>query len=228
MVNFVGVASAALQLGLESLIVKPKRGIFTNLGPYEPILIPHATIEEHHTDNLEITEHPIQLGSNISDHAFMHPSEITIKMGFSNSPSNSGMINAALGAAAASFPVVNAIGNIAEIGANVQSAITGANPDQVNAIYASLLALQSNRVLVSIFSGRRVYHNMLIRALNVLNDNKSENALFVTVDCRQVIIVNTQSVQLQRANQASKVTVPMSQEGGKSIQTYPNYNAIPL
>lgn len=228
MANFVGFASAALQLGLESLIVKPKRGIYTNLGPFQPIIVPHATIEEHHTDELEITEHSIQLGSNISDHAFMRPSEITIKMGFSNSPSNSGLINAAISAAAASFPIVNAIANIAEIGANVQSALTGANPNQVDAIYANLLALQSSRTLVSIFSGRRSYHNMLLKGLSVLNDSKSENALFISVDCRQVIIVNTESVLLQRANQASKVTVPMSQEGGKSVQTFPNYNPIPL
>lgn len=48
-------------------------------------IMPDVTIEEHHSDRLIITEHPVETGAAISDHAFRSPSEVVMKIGFSNS-----------------------------------------------------------------------------------------------------------------------------------------------
>ena len=42
-----------------------------------------VTIAEHHTDDLTITQHPVERGAAISDHAFKMPSQLTVDIGFS-------------------------------------------------------------------------------------------------------------------------------------------------
>lgn len=44
-----------------------------------------VTIEEKHKDEVNITEHPVEVGSAISDHAYMSPPEVAIKIGWSES-----------------------------------------------------------------------------------------------------------------------------------------------
>ena len=96
-----------------------------------------VVVEEQHEDTLEITEHPVEHGANISDHAFMKPASVTIRAGVSD----------------------------------------GSEP-------------------FDIITGKRKYRNMLIETLSVLTDADSENALVVTADCREVIIVKTQTVSV--------------------------------
>ena len=43
-----------------------------------------VVVEEQHEDTLEITEHPVEHGANISDHAFMKPASVTIRAGVSD------------------------------------------------------------------------------------------------------------------------------------------------
>jgi hypothetical protein len=50
-------------------------------------LYPDVVIEESHEDSLEITEHPVEQGAAISDHAFLKPRTLTIRGGASDSTS---------------------------------------------------------------------------------------------------------------------------------------------
>jgi hypothetical protein len=43
---------------------------------------PKVWIEEQHRDQLAITEHPVEQGTTISDHAFRRPAECTIRVGW--------------------------------------------------------------------------------------------------------------------------------------------------
>lgn len=43
-----------------------------------------VTVEENHTDELEITEHPVEQGAAVVDHAYVKPSTVTIKAGVSD------------------------------------------------------------------------------------------------------------------------------------------------
>ena len=56
---------------------KAKRAI----GP----IIANITIEEKHHDEVTITEHPVEMGANIADHAFKRPNEVTIRVAWSSS-----------------------------------------------------------------------------------------------------------------------------------------------
>lgn len=71
------VATVALNVIEDFVILKPAR----NIGG----IIPDVTIEENHSDRLEITHHPVELGANISDHAYMQPFEVTLRYAWSDS-----------------------------------------------------------------------------------------------------------------------------------------------
>lgn len=49
-----------------------------------------VTLEEVHDDQLVITNHPVEQGASITDHAFKNPARLLVTIGFSNSSPNSG------------------------------------------------------------------------------------------------------------------------------------------
>lgn len=62
--------------------------------PPQPIFIPmhliggiHAqvTIEEEHYDELVVTQHPVEQGAAITDHAFKNPAKLLVRAGWSRS-----------------------------------------------------------------------------------------------------------------------------------------------
>lgn len=52
-----------------------------NIGPF----VCDITISERHRDEMVITQHPVEIGSVISDHAYKKPIRVLITVGFSNS-----------------------------------------------------------------------------------------------------------------------------------------------
>ena len=73
---------------------------------------------------------------------------------------------------------------------------SGGDPNYVNDVYRQFLALQESRELIFILTGKRLYENMLIERLAVTTDEKTENALFLTVEMREIILVTTQTVSV--------------------------------
>lgn len=51
-------------------------------------IIPQVIIEEQHTDDLMITEHPVENSADITDHAVKQPSHVIMRCGWSQSGSN--------------------------------------------------------------------------------------------------------------------------------------------
>jgi hypothetical protein len=51
-------------------------------GPPMPFPIPAVWIEEQHHDVTVITEHPVENGAPITDHAFARPGEVVIRLGW--------------------------------------------------------------------------------------------------------------------------------------------------
>lgn len=201
----LGLASAALQLGLQSIIVKPVRGLYLIQKPDGkplPDIIAQAVVEERHADQLEITDHPIEVGSTIVDHAFKRPAEIILHMGWSNSPSaGASLINSAIGAASAVSPLARKAAGVYNFVTGIQSALNGANSSQIKDIYDQLLELQETRAIFAVYTGKRSYTNMICKTLMVDTDFKTENSLIVNMVCQEVFLVNTRTVQLPKATQ---------------------------
>lgn len=222
--TILGVASAGGQIALQLLSSKPKRGFDDGSGT---LLIPDATIEEVHTDDLEITEHPVEQGAAISDHAFKRPAEVVITAGWSDSPNNSGIANTLIGAAANANSAVQAVIGAAELVGgvlNVLNGSTGVSPS-VQA-YNTLLGYQQNRLLFTIYTGKRTYQNMVVKSLVTTTDQKTENAAIIRITCRQILMAVTQTVTVPDSSvmanpQKNGSTVNM---GIQSLLPSPTYN----
>jgi hypothetical protein len=75
-INIVGDATVPY-----ALIGSPQRAIGT--------LIPEIVTREIHTDETVITEHPVETGAPISDHAYIKPAKLEMQCRFSNSTAQS-------------------------------------------------------------------------------------------------------------------------------------------
>jgi uncharacterized membrane protein len=202
----LGIITAAVQLGIEAIRVTPTR----SMGGFTAQVV----LREVHTDELEITDQPVEQGARITDHAYKRPQEVCIECGWSNSPQNIGLMSGLIGAA------TGTIGGIASI-------LTGNSLDQIRDIYAKLVALQDSREPFDVQTGKREYKNMLIKSLVTTTDKETENSLFVTAILREVIIVKTQvlTIGADQEDQAEpEDTMPPVDEGEKQPNSALNYN----
>lgn len=131
-------------------------------------LVADVTVEEVHVDETEITQHPVEQGAAITDHAFDRPQRVTITAGWSNSSTQS-----------------------------------GGDPNYVQEIYQTFLAIKSARIPFVIITGKRLYSNMLIERITERTNQQWENAMELVIECREVILVNTQTVTVPQNSQLS-------------------------
>ncbi|WCM21356.1 hypothetical protein NDK50_07885 [Paraburkholderia bryophila] len=226
--NVVAVGQVALQY----LSRNRKRGFDDGSGTF---IIPDATIEEVHTDDMEITDHPVEQGATISDHAFKRHAEVIVTAGWSDSPNNSGLSTQLVGFAANSNSAVRAVIGAAEFAASAVGTIanivngTGAGSPS-SAAYAELVSMQSNRTLFTIYTGKRMYQNMLIKSLATTTDQKTENSAVIRISFRQILMAQTQTVTVPDSSvmdnpQQNGATV---NNGTQSLLPSPTYNANAL
>lgn len=208
----VGAVAAAAQLGISSALFRPHRAI----GDF----VAQVTVEETHTDDLEITDHPVELGASITDHAYKLPSSVVIKCGWSNSPTQT-LSKALLS------PVTGTI-------EGVKSLLNGNTESQVRAIYQKLLQAQADRVLLDVYTGKRFYKDMLIKSLHEQTTADTENSMIVTITLRQLIIVSTRTLSLASSSIATESSnlknpqanaVPVN-SGFKQVQPAPPYTGL--
>lgn len=132
------------------------------------LIIPSVVISEKHSDTLEITEHPVETGAPVSDHAYKRPSEVVMEVGFSG------------GGSLLDFIDTSSLG-----------LTLGLSPRET---YQQILDLQASRIPFDVVTGKRLYSNMLIRAIEVTTDRTSENVLMAVLTLREVIITQTQQI----------------------------------
>lgn len=158
------------------------------------IIIPDVVISEKHSDRLEITEHPVEVGAAVSDHAYKRPSEVVMQVGFAGG------------------------GSLLDFASNLTAtSLLGISPREV---YEQLLKLQSDRMPFDVVTGKRLYSNMLLQNLEVTTDRFTENVLSATLTLREIIITSTQSIQVaDKSNMKAGVsTSAVSNTGSKTPQ----------
>lgn len=194
----LGIVSAGATFGLQLLTFKPKRGFIPTSGTNTDPIVAQAVVEEDHDDEVDITEHPVEQGTVIADHAFVRPANLMITCGWSNSPNNVSSVFAAAGLATAGFAAAQsraAQAVIAAVGLGVGIAnLLGGGVSPVNQAYATLLDALRSRTLFDIYTAKRVYRNMLIKGLATNTDRKTENAMIIRVRCKQLLLAQTQTV----------------------------------
>lgn len=119
-----------------------------------------AVIREEHTSTLNITEHPVQSGANITDHAYIEPARLVMEIGMSD--------------------VMDAL---------YPGQFEDAYTKSVSA-YRTLLELQKSRMPLTVLTRLYLYQNMLIESLSAPDDYKTLYGLRCTVTLREIMVVD--------------------------------------
>ena len=175
----IGLASIALLLFGKS----------RNIGG----VIPNVVIQEVHDDAVTVTQHPVEYGAAISDHAYREPSQVMMTVGWTP---GSLLVNGVLS------------GSIFK---GLQS---------LDDVYQSLLGIQRLREPFDLITGKRAYTDMMITALSVTTDKDTENALIVTVTMTEVLRARTMVIpaEPEKQTEPSKTSTPAN-AGVKQPQT---------
>lgn len=215
-----GIIIPSAVIGLGSILMRPVRGFYLKDQFY---IAAQITIEETLSDTLVITDHPVEQGAVISDHAYKRPSEVKIQLAWSDSPPP--MIQPSLGGflagiGTATSSTIGAIFGAASTVWAVHSMLNGQGPLGSRDAYMKLIQIQQQRIPFNILTGKREYKNMLFQNIILQNDSKYENAALITVNCREVILTKTQVVELpvnEEAQGEPEVTTPEKNMGQKRL-----------
>lgn len=133
----------------------------------------------NHESTLSITEHPVQSGVNISDHAFMQPNQLSFEIGMSD--------------------VMKDISN-----SNYVSFSSDATRS-INA-YKILKQLQSNRIPINVYTKLWNYTNMLIETLSAPDSNETAYALKASVTLKELLVATVTTVKISERPQKTDST----------------------
>jgi hypothetical protein len=112
----------------------------------------------------------------------------------------------------------------------IWSAGSDQNPNDsdvfLKTLYQTFLNLEAEATLFKVYTGKRVYFNMLIISLGTVSDPQTENILRLRVSMREIIIATTQltllsSASTQAVPQKTAPTVPL---GRQSVLPAQNFN----
>lgn len=169
--GILGFAASNILGDISAGLIKPKR----SMGG----LVADVTVEERHNDRLTITQHPVERTAAITDHAYKEPPIVTIRCAWSSSVIGSALTNLLGGD-------ITSLGNAFS---QVSGAVTNSRPTTV---YQQLLDFQNSVELLTVYTGKRKYDNMLLAEIEVITDQDSEYALQAILTFQNVILVDTQ------------------------------------
>ncbi|WP_289141555.1 phage baseplate protein [uncultured Brevibacillus sp.] len=125
-----------------------------------------AFLRSTHTSRLKITEHPVQTGSALTDHAYLESQELTMEIGMSD--------------------VATSL---------IPGQFTGGWSRSVQA-FKVLKELQALRVPLQIHSRLGLYQNMLIEEISAPDDFTTLNGLRCTVTMREIVVAQVRTVKI--------------------------------
>lgn len=173
-----------------------------------------AAIREMHSSPVEITEHPVEDGSDISDHCHLKQRMLQIEGLITNQPlelpfshvdgvqevdkeftweGQTRVLGTAVGGAGLLGMAVDAIGSAA--GLNQYSGkAKGFEPefDRVLAVRDELLRLRNERQPIEISTAREIYPNMIIQSFDEDRDGSFGDAMKFSLTAVQIRIVETE------------------------------------
>ena len=198
--------STLTMLGVSSLLYgsppePPLRGILAAGG--NSILQPDTVIDESHQDQMTITDHPVEQGATISDHAYRRPYECTVVWGWSAS---GGTIDG---------------GALTQV---LSTFMPSSRPASfLKDTYKTLLDLFNARTLFTLYTAKRVYSNMLIQTLAQTTDRQTENSMVMRISCREILLATTSTVQIAPTAQPGIYSTTQN-NGTSNLQPATNVN----
>ena len=143
-----------------------------------------AIISLDHSSELQVSEHPIQNGANIVDHAFIVPPKLNMSIGMSD--------------AMESF---------------YEGQFSG-TPSRSVAAFEVLQKLQTDRLPLTITTRLKTYTNMLLTGINVTDDSSTTLGLRAAVTFRQIMQATVVPVRVKIPKSALSQTSGSTKTGG--------------
>lgn len=199
MSSALNLLQSTAQIGLQYASKSSARFLVTVGAKKTTYIMKQVTIEEVHNDEMEITDHPVERGAMISDHAFARPAELIITAAWSNSPHEVSLLNQLTGAAASASSALRKVVGAVNLVSGISSMFSSGAPTTVFT-YNAILALYNDRQLFDVYTGKRTYKNMLIKSLATTTDVRTENSLILRIGLRQIILADTQTVTVPSAS----------------------------
>lgn len=143
----------------------------------------------------------IEVGAAVADHAYKKPSEVVMEVGFAGG------------------------GALLDFASNLTAtSLLGLSPQQT---YQELLDLQESRIPFDVVTGKRLYSNMLIRALEVTTDKTTENVLSAVLTLREVLISRTQQITVaDKTNMKEGASTSAVQNSGNKTTKPPDTSLL--
>jgi hypothetical protein len=161
-----------------------------------------AVISEAHTNKVSLTSNPVELDAEITDHAVVQPKQINILAEVSDTPLRPA-----------------AFGQIVDLVTGLFGSSTSENITRSNATYNALIQLQEEREPIEIQTKLKLYTKMIITNISVKQDKNTSRIVRMSIDLQQVIITQSEIVQLTeeqlRAGSAKEQASPAEKSGRK-------------
>lgn len=138
-----------------------------------------AYFNVRHESSLSITEHPIQTGADVSDHAFEEAKIVTFEVGMSDV--------------------------MQDISDTRFNKFEGDSSRSVSA-YKILRRLQSERIPIQFVTRLWSYTNMLIENISAPDDNKTTYGLRATVILKEIFVASVTTVKISERPHKSEET----------------------
>ena len=147
-----------------SALIKPARRFGT--------IAAQIVISERHTDRAEKTSHPVEVGANISDHIKLLPTQVVVRMGWTNY-------------------------GLQSPGTYIKEAASGGpipTPNSISQIYSAIRGIMTQRVPFKLVTGKRMLPTMVLLDIVEETDERTENSLILTCLCEEIFLVQTHVV----------------------------------
>jgi len=133
-----------------------------------------ASIEESHVGRVEKSTHPVEAGSDITDHLRRLPDKLTIRGVITNTPISF------LASITSRSPVTGDVGFA---------------QDRVDLGYRELLRAKDAGDIGTVVTSLREYKNMAITSLSVSRNANSGNILDISIELEEVLISTTETIE---------------------------------
>lgn len=185
---------------LEALIMGTKRAIdpidLNGVATGEAI-IPDVTISEMHSDEVTVTQHPVDTGANIADHAYRQPATVVCTFGWSDS---SRLINSLMSGG------TGAVGSLLKGKGSVED------------VYKTLLELKDKRTTLKLSTAKRVYPCVIITRITTTTVD-SENAAVIEITFQEILVAQAKTVTLASVQQKNPEKTASVKNGGQRYGT---------
>lgn len=152
---------------------------FTEGTTLETVVV-DASVSETHTFGAQVTDYPVEKGAAVSDNIRATPVTLRVEAFISD------------------FPLLNDGRGQASSGGVQGSQRPSARTETSKQILQKLRALQEQGVILTVDTGLKKYENMALVSIDVPRDKSLKNGLRVNLSLKEIRIVETQMVNIQK------------------------------